>query len=797
MSDQDQVTIEVDGVELKARKGQMLMQVTDDAGIYIPRFCYHKKLSVVANCRMCLVEVENAPKPMPACATPVNDGMKVHTQSDKTIDAQKGTMEFLLINHPLDCPICDQGGECELQDLAMGFGSDVSRFTEGKRSVEDPDLGPLISTGMTRCIHCTRCVRFGEEIAGVKELGATGRGEHMKIGTYVERTVDHELSGNVIDLCPVGALTSRPFRFRARAWEMDARPSVAPHDALGSNIYFHTRRGRIMRVVPADNEAVNETWISDRDRFSYQGIYSDERIDTPLVREDGALRQSDWQTALERAAGALKGTLDRHGAAQLGMLAAPNATLEELHLLRRIADGLGVSNLDHRLGQSDFSDPERDPVFPWLGQSVGELEQNDGILVVGANLRKEIPLIGHRVRKAALGGARVGVINPCDWDLRFPLESNLVVRDLAGALAGVAAAVAAQSGKSAPAAIEPLLEGVEPDAAQERAAALLVESGRATVLLGQIAAADAGYGSLRALAAFISEAAGARLGYLPLGGNAAGAWLSGFVPHRGPGGVAAAMPGLHAGDMIEQGLKGYLLFNVEPELDCARPARALEAMKQAETVVAVASFHSEGLAQYADVVLPAATFGETSGTFINLAGDWQSFNGAGVPVGDSRPAWKILRVLGNELALDGFDFESPQDVREAARQAIGEVRPDNAYVWPEQPFRRAEVPALKRVGELPIYATDPLVRRAEALQRTKDGLDARKAWMNPADADRMGLVEADRVSLHQGEGSAVLPLALDPGVAAGCVVVAAGIPETRDLDGRSGAIEVRAVEAAA
>ncbi len=796
MSDQE-VTIEVDGRELKGRKGQMLIEVTDAADIYIPRFCYHKKLSVAANCRMCLVEVEKAPKPLPACATPISDGMKVYTRSDATIDAQKGTMEFLLINHPLDCPICDQGGECELQDLAMGFGADVSRFTEGKRSVQDQNLGPLIATDMTRCIHCTRCVRFGEEIAGLRELGATGRGEHMRIGTYIEKTVDHELSGNVIDLCPVGALTSKPFRFRARAWEMDARAGVAPHDALGSNVYFHTRRGRIMRVVPADNEIVNETWISDRDRFSYQAIYSDDRIRSPLVRDNGELRETDWQTALERAAGALRKVVDSHGTEQLGVLAAPTSTLEELYLLRGIADGRGVSNLDHRLGQSDFSDQDRAPLFPYLGQTVQELERQDGILLVGANVRKEIPLIGLRVRKAALNGARIGVINPRDYDFRFPVESNHTVRDLTGTLAGVAAAAARSTGRAVPEALEPLLDGIEIETGHERSAALLIESERASVLLGQIATMDAEFSILRALAGFLAETTGAHLGYLPGAANSAGAWLAGIVPHRGPGGRTADRAGLHAGAMLESGLRGYLLLNLEPELDCARPVRALAALKAADSVVAIAGYRSEALAEYADVVLPAAVFGETSGTFVNLEGRWQSFNGAAPPLGDARPAWKILRVLGNQLELEGFTYESTAEVREAAREAIGDVTPDNALRWPERPLSRTGVPALRRIAEVPVYASDPLVRRAPALQQTRDARDAGKAVMNPEDAERLGLVAADQVALHQGEGRVVLPLALDPGVAPGCVWVAAGIPETRALDERCGPIEVKAVEAAA
>ena len=453
MSD-DIVNIEVDGQPLKARKGQMVMQVTDVAGIYVPRFCYHEKLSIAANCRMCLVEIEKAPKPMPACATPVAEGMKVFTRSPRAIAAQKATMEFLLINHPLDCPICDQGGECELQDLALGFGSASSRFDERKRVVKDKNLGPLISTDMTRCIHCTRCVRFTAEIAGLQELGALGRGEDMEIGTWIERGVDHELSGNVIDLCPVGALNSKPFRHRARSWEMTEHALVSPHDAVGTNLYGHVLRGRLMRVVPRHNDDINETWIADRDRFSYEGIYSDDRLQAPMMRVEGGWRDVSWEQALTATAEALKEAAD-HGAGKIGFLGSPAATTEELFLLGRLARGIGSHNIDTRLRQQDFTEQDHDPAWPGLGLALGEIESLKGLLLVGCHVREQAPLMAHRVRKAALRGAQVSLLVTAPQELHFPVAHQIVVKpaDLLAELAGMLRAAIEQSGGPAPAAV--------------------------------------------------------------------------------------------------------------------------------------------------------------------------------------------------------------------------------------------------------------------------------------------------------------------------------------------------------
>ena len=785
MSD-DQITIEVDGQALAARKGQMLMAVTDEAGIYIPRFCYHKKLSVAANCRMCLVEVEKAPKPMPACATPVQDGMKVMTQSDKARLAQRATMEFLLINHPLDCPICDQGGECELQDLALGFGGDISQYQERKRIIRDENLGPLIATDMTRCIHCTRCVRFGEEIAGYRELGAVGRGEHMQIGTYVGKTVEHELSGNVIDLCPVGALTAKPSRYTARPWELQSYPAVSPHDAVGANLWAHVRGGRLMRVVPRDNEAVNETWIADRDRFSYRGLYSEDRLTAPLLWRDGDWEETDWETALEAAVEALR----QVPAGELGILASSHATVEELYLLRRLADGIGCRNIDHRLRQADFSDQARAPVFPWLGQGLADLETVSAAVVVGSNLRKELPLVHHRLRKAALAGARIGMINPADFDFRMPLAEQIIDRDLIGQLAAVAAAVAEVSAAEPPAALGRLIGKATPSGIHLALAKNLAGTGARTILLGHLAEDHPQFSILRALAGYIAEASGARLGYLPAGGNAAGAWLAGAVPHRGFGGRAVETAGRHAGEMLARPMRGYLLFGIEPELDAYIGARALSAIEGAERVVAITPYFSPAIQHYAHVVLPVGAFTETSGTYVNLEGHWQSFAGSSVPVGESRPAWKVLRVMGNLLNLAGFDYISSEDVLSEARAVIGDPAGDNRLELTGDIQAPASLPRWWRLGEIPIYASDPLVRRSAPLQATPDAQCARTVYLHPSDAESLGVLDADQVTVKQGEGRATLALALDPGLARGCVRIAAGIPETRMLAERFGEIEL-------
>lgn len=795
------VNIEIDGVPMKAPRGAMVIKVADDANLLIPRFCYHEKLSVAANCRMCLVEVEKAPKPMPACATPVAEGMKVFTRSPKALAAQKNSMEFLLINHPLDCPICDQGGECELQDLALGYGRGVSEYTEGKRSVQDQNIGPLISTDMTRCIHCTRCVRFGTEIAGIQELGATGRGEHMRIGTYVGRAVKHEMSGNVIDLCPVGALNSKPFRMKGRGWEMTQHEAVGPHDSIGSNIYAHTLRGRFMRVVPRPNEDVNETWIADRDRFSYEGVHSLERLERPMIRDGDDWVETDWQTALGRAATVLK-EASAVDAGALGVLGAPTATLEELYLLQDIARKLGTPNIDHRLCQADFRADTAEPVFPWLGQSIAELETLDAALIVGANIRHEAPIVAHRLRKAALAGGEIMFVNPRDYELRFKVAENLVVDPAAlpDALAGLVKALVEQAsrsnsdktGKPVPAYAKELVDGATAGDAQRAIAERLVAHDNALVLVGRLALTHPAWADLRALAAAAADLAGVRFGYLPPAANSVGAALAGVLPGRGPGGARLEQAGMNAREMFAQPRKAYLLMGVEPELESFDSAAALKALKAADDVVAVTSFVTDTMRDYASVLLPLGAFGESAGAFVNCEGRRQAYNGFAQPFADARPGWKILRVLGNVLGLDGFDYDTIEDVRAAVSAAIGEVTPDNRYAG-DRELARSESPAggLRRASEIGIYAGDALVRRSEPLQQTDDA--RRTARFSPADAERLNIADGAPVEIVQQGARAVLDAEVDAGVTEGTVWLPAGVAETAALGPLYGSVELRPV----
>jgi NADH-quinone oxidoreductase subunit G len=718
MSD-DTVKFEVDGEPVEGRKGQMIMEVTDAIGAYIPRFCYHEKLSVAANCRMCLVEVEKAPKPLPACATPIGEGMKVFTRSPKAISAQKATMEFLLINHPLDCPICDQGGECELQDLAMGFGRDVSRYSEKKRIVKDKDIGPLVSTDMTRCIHCTRCVRFGEEIAGFPELGTIGRAEDMKISTYVEKSIDHELSANIIDLCPVGALNNKPYRYSARAWEMEQHPTVSPHDCVGSNLFAHVLRGTVKRVVPRVNEAINETWISDRDRYSYEGIYSSDRLRSPRIKIDGQWQDIRWGHALEK----LAETLQKSKAADVGILASSSVTTEEAHLLARIADHLGTANLDHRLRRRDFSDQKEDALFPWLGCDIADIERRDAILVVGSNIRKETPIIAHRLRKAALGGARICFANSGVYDYYFDVADYASGAGLVEQLSGIAAAV----GKKLPPAAASLCKGVKANEQQERIARVMSESKNGLVLLGNIAGSHRAFSAVRALAASISVSTGATLGFLSDGANSAGAHLAGVLPHRRAGGEARNGAGRNAADMLDDKLSALLLFGLEPDKDLSGAGNAMEKLAAQEFVVAFTPFSSAALDETTHLQLPIGTFAETAGTFVNCEGRWQSFSGIAKPIGEARPGWKVLRVLGNLIGIENFEYLSAVDVRDELAELLGEITPDNAY------HRKTGLDKLNGEDspaneiDIPLYEVDGIVRRATALQLTPEARRARGA----------------------------------------------------------------------
>jgi NADH-quinone oxidoreductase subunit G len=649
---------------------------------------------------MCLVEVENAPKPLPACATPVANGMKAFTKSHKAIAAQKSVMEFLLINHPLDCPICDQGGECELQDLAMGFGRGISRYSERKRVVHDENIGPLISTDMTRCILCTRCVRFGEEIAGIQELGTMGRGDRTMISTYIEKSVDHELSGNVIDLCPVGALNNKPYRFSARAWEMVQLPTIAPHDCLGSNLNAHVMGGRVKRIVPRTNDAVNESWLADRDRFSCESIYAHDRLDKPMIRDNGDWRESSWEEALDIAAEGL-----RRVRGNLSALVSPSATTEEGYLLGRLARHLGTANIDHRLRRRDFRNQDDDPLFPWLGMAIAEVGKLGAICVVGSNLRKEVPLLAHRVRKAALAGAHVSFVNSQHDEYLFDVDEYLGGADLVAELGALVKAAGQQAASGD-------MHG--------NIVTALRDADSAGVLIGQIGMRHPRFAEIRALAAELSRLTGAQLGFISEGANGAGLSLAGVLPHRGIGGTAVETNGSTAADIVAAPTQGLLLFGVEPEFDCADGAAGLRALEAAGLVVACTPFFDETLKEHADVILPIATFAETSGTFVNAGGDRQSFGGVAMPFGESRPGWKVLRVLGNLVDLPDCAYETSESIRDELFAAVGDAMPDNRF--PREVLAGSTEQNLADRLDVPMYQVDALVRRSQSLQQTRDGL---------------------------------------------------------------------------
>ncbi|MDD3650157.1 NADH-quinone oxidoreductase subunit NuoG [Immundisolibacter sp.] len=791
MSD-DLLNIEINGIALQARKGQMIIQAADAAGITIPRFCYHEKLSVAANCRMCLVEVEKMPKTVPACATPLADGMKVFTKSPKALQSQRAVMEFLLINHPLDCPICDEGGECQLQDTALGFGNPQSRYSEAKRAVASKDIGPLIQTEMTRCIHCTRCVRFGEEVAGVKELGATGRGEFTRIGTYIERTVESELSGNVIDLCPVGALTSKPYRFTARAWELARRPGVSPHDCVGSNIEIDVAHGVVKRFLPLANEAVNEIWLSDRDRFSYLGLRSADRLQRPLLRKGGRWEEVSWQEALAAAAEGLQSVLKEYGPAQLGALLAPTLTCEELYLGQKLLRGLGSHNVDHRLRQVDFSADAVAPRQPTL-PPIASLEQVPAFLLVGSNLRKDQPLLNTRLRKAVVKhGASAFALASYDYAFNYPLRGRTVCapQAMVGELAGIA--VALLDGQVVPAAWSGRLAGVSATPWQREVASALKAQPGSLILLGDQSVASPYYGALRALGGLIAEQTRGVLAETSPGGNGAGAWLSGAVPHRRAGGARLEQPGLHAAAMLEQHLRAYLLAGFEPEFDCADPAAALAALSAAQLVVVLTPFVTDAMREYADVILPMAAFTETGGSFVNGEGRWQSFEGALKPAGEARPGWKILRVLGNLLDLPGFDYDDVAAVRselqaaiEAVEFAVSATEPAELR-WPES------AAGLVRVGDWPCYRSDALVRRAGALQLRADVPKA-AVYLSEADCRQLGFAAGDRLRVRQGGAVVELPLVVDARVADGTAYIPSGIDGVQALGAAYGSLMLERV----
>ncbi len=778
--------LEVDGRPVEVPGNSTIMDAANKLGIYVPHFCYHKKLSIAANCRMCLVQVEKAPKPLPACATPATEGMKVHTHSEAAIKAQKGVMEFLLINHPLDCPICDQGGECQLQDLAVGYGASSSRYAEPKRVVTNKELGPLVCADeMSRCIHCTRCVRFGQEIAGIMELGMVGRGEHAEIMPFVAGTVDSELSGNMIDVCPVGALTSKPFRYKARTWELARRKSISPHDGLGSNLVVQVKDNLVMRVLPLENENINECWLSDRDRFSYEALNSQERLTTPMIKRDGNWEEADWTTALEFVAGGLKRIRDAHGGNAVGALASPQATLEELFLLGKFARGIGSGNVDFRLRQSDFSADGSLRGAPWLGMKVAAINGLDRVLVVGSTLRKDHPLLAQRFRQAVKKGAQFNLLNPVDDDLLMRVANKSIVAPSAmpEALGEVLKAAAEAKSMAVPAAVA----GLEVSDCARAIAESLVSGGNRAVLLGNLAQHHPQANQLHRLAQELARIAGASVGFLGEAANSVGGYLAGALPFgREPS-------GLNAAQMLIQPRRAYLLLNAEVELDTFDPRTARAAMQGAELVV-VMSPYKQRAAEYAQVLLPVSPFTETAGTYVNTEGVVQSFQGVVRPLGETRPAWKVLRVLGTLLDLPGFDFDSIEQVRGEWQTSVGDVasRLSNeiggvpAVIAPARSagIGRAEI---ERIGEVPIYHADAIVRRANSLQQTRDA-QVGTAWLAGSLIDRLGLRQGDRLRIMQEGGEATLPFGRDDRLPADCVRLPSGCRETASLGAMFGAV---------
>jgi NADH-quinone oxidoreductase subunit G len=778
------IEFEINDKKLNVPQGTMVIEAADNAGIYIPRFCYHRKLSIAANCRMCLVEVEKSGKPLPACATPATAGMRVFTQSPKALAAQRSVMEFLLINHPLDCPICDQGGECELQDLAMGYGDDVSRYAEGKRSIRDKNLGPLISSDMTRCIYCTRCVRFGDEIAGMPELGGTGRGEETEIGTYIQHVIRSELSGNVIDLCPVGALTSKPFRFQARAWEMRQHPAIAPHDCIGSNIFIHTKFQEfspyrpIMRVVPRQNESINETWLSDRDRFSYEAIHSTQRLLNPRVRINGEWQETDWPTALRTVVERTQAICQKDPE-QMAALASPNSTVEEFYLLQKLVRALGSNNVDHRLRQLDFSDQTQAPYFPKLERTLEELETCDSILLIGSDIRREQPLACHRVRKAALSGAEIMSINPADYDFNFVQSTKIIagVENWIPILARILKALTTLTKGSLPAELIQLLEPFTPHETEQIMAAALQQHPKVVILLGAQALHHPQAATLQLLARYIARLSLAAFGIFTDGANSAGAWLAGAVPHRLSDGLSLQTPGLDAQALWAQPRKAYWLLNVEPEFDCATPAQAKKALEKAEFVVCFTPFISSNQEDYADVLLPIAPFGENEGTFVNIEGRWQTFPAATVPQDQAHPAWKVLCVLGNLFKLNGFDYVTQTEVMQEVHNKVQEIKLSPPAVDQIPAALRPLSQGYRRVTEWPMYRIDNLVRRSQPLQAMITQ-DLRTVRIHSTLAKRLQLNAGDWVAVRQGDHEINLPLTIDDRLADGSVFLAAGLDET-------------------
>ena len=812
------INLEIDGKQVQVENGATVMEAASKLGVFVPHFCYHKKLSIAANCRMCLVQVEKAPKPLPACATPATEGMKVQTSSEYAKKAQEGVMEFLLINHPLDCPICDQGGECQLQDLAVGYGNGASRYQEEKRVVVNKNLGPLIATDMTRCIHCTRCVRFGQEIAGVMELGQAGRGEHSEILAFVGNTVDSELSGNMIDLCPVGALTSKPFRYSARTWELSRRKSVSPHDGLGSNLIVQVKQDRVMRVLPLENEAINECWLSDKDRFSYEGLNSPERLTKPMLKKNGMWAEAEWPEALQAVADGLRRVKEQEGADAIGALASPHQTLEELYLLNKFMRGLGSNHLVTRLRQVEaYADGhahrqinKQTSGARWLGMKIADIGALQSVLVVGSTLRKDHPLIANRFRQAAKKGLQINLIHCVDDELLMKVANKAIVRPsaLAHTLAAVAKTLAEIKGVSLSAEISSLINAAslsnEAVADVQNIAQSLADKQKTAIFLGNLAQHHPHFTVLHVLAQEIARLSGATLGFLGEAANSVGAdVISANANASANANTNSSTAGLREPKVAAKPRHAYVLLGVEPELDCYSPSATISAMKSAGFVVALSVFQTSAH-EYADVILPIAPFTETAGTFVNTEGRVQTFNGVVKPLGEARPAWKVIRVMANLLGLDGFEQDNAEAIRTEIApdlQAFINAKLNNtietggSITTEIQPVMAGV--GIERIAEVPLYAADALVRRAPSLQKSVDAKNAKFAYVAADLFTQLALVEGGDIKISQQEGVAVLVVKRDTKLPAGCVRIAAALPETSRLGGMFDAITIEKVSIAA
>ncbi|HYF97920.1 MAG TPA: NADH-quinone oxidoreductase subunit NuoG [Coxiellaceae bacterium] len=779
------IELEINHQKVSIQEGATVIEAADQIGIYIPRFCYHRKLSIVANCRMCLVEIEGVAKALPACATLVTAGMKVYTASQKALDAQRAVMEFLLINHPLDCPICDQGGECQLQDQSMGYGYADSEYDQTKRAVYSDDLGPLVETEMTRCIHCTRCVRFGIEVAGLPEIGATFRGEDMEIGTYVKHFMHSEVSGNIIDLCPVGALTSKPFDYSARAWEMQEHPSIAPHDCVGSHLFVHTRAQdnlqtrRVMRVVPRAHESVNEVWLSDRDRFSYQALHHEDRVLQPMVKRNGQWKTIDWQAALLEVVDRTRAIINLQGAEQLAALASPNSTLEEFYLLQKLFRALGSNNIDHRLTQQDLT---ATPEFG-LGMSFADMDDLNAVLLVGSNIRQEQPLLSARLFKAYKKGAKLMALNMMDYEFVYPLSEKMRIssKALPKALVEIACALAELTQQ----AIE--LPKVKVSETARAIAENLRQAPKKAILMGADAINHPQASLIRELLQLIAQLSQASLGALSVGANSLGAWIADMVPYQGS----------NAREVLdEKPVRAYYLLGIEPEFDSAYPAAALKALKEAGLVVCLSTFKTQAMLDYADFILPTAPFTENAGTLVNAQGDWQSFTAASVPHGEAKPAWKIIRALASLFELDGFDYQKSQDViaelkLKAKNQHLKAHQPDLAKL------HFSEESELIRFAPTPIYRGDALLRRAQALQKTQFVLEPQLATIqvNTKTAQALGLRDNETVMATQGDSKLHASLTINDRLADHMVLLPLGLAETAGFGAAFAAIHLQRGEA--